>query len=121
MPEDGLTAQEKSDLEAVGKRIKWIRERRDMTQGDLSQEMTGRMSPKAISRYERGERQMRLTTFFEFAEGLKVTPNDISPERLLANSAAPLSEFSELTPANQDMFREFLSVMVRQQSAKATT
>ena len=109
MPEDGLTAQEKSDLEAVGKRIKWIRERRDMTQSDLSQEMTGRMSPKAISRYERGERQMRLTTFFEFAEGL------------LANSAAPLSEFSELTPANQDMFREFLSVMVRQQSAKATT
>ena len=107
MPEDGLTAQERADLKQVGRKIKRIRTARKMTQDELFSQSDTQLSGKAVSRFERGDREMKLTTFFAFSEALNVTPNDISPERLLSEDAIKVAEFSDLVPDFQRLLKEF--------------
>ena len=112
MPEKGLTVQEKRDLTEVGRKIRRIRTTRDMTQEELSELAgNGQLSAKAVSRFEHGDRDMKLTTFFSFADVLKVAPNDISPERLLSPDAIQLAEFSDLTPQFQKMLKSFADIL----------
>ena len=108
LPEEGLTEQEKSDLKQVGRKIRRIRTARHMTQEALASLADAQSGGKGVSRFENGERQMKLTTFFRFAAGLEVTPNDISPDRLLSPEAIQVAEFSELTPYHQKILKIFL-------------
>ena len=120
MPEDGLSEQEKDDLKQVGRKIRRIRAARNMTQDDLSRVADVQLSGKGVSRFERGDRQMKLTTFFAFAAGLKVTPNDISPDRLLSVDALQVAEFSDLTPHYQRMMKMFAKVLKQEQEENGT-
>lgn len=115
MPNDGLTEKARKDLAEVGKRIRAIREGRGMTLKDLADELPAdnseKKNPKVLSRYELGARQMRVTTFFSFAEVFKVTPNDISPARLLSHLETPGQIFSELNQDDQDTLLKFARIM----------
>lgn len=111
LPEDGLTAKERADLKQVGRKIKRIRTARKMTQEELFSQSDTQLSGKAVSRFERGDREMKLTTFFAFSEALNVTPNDISPERLLSEDAIQVTEFSDLVPDFQRLLKVFASTL----------
>ena len=111
MPEDGLTAQERADLKQVGRKIKRIRTARKMTQDELFSQSYTQLSGKAVSRFERGDREMKLTTFFAFSEALNVTPNDISPERLLSDDAIQAADFRDLVPDFQRLLKEFANTL----------
>ena len=115
MPEEGLTEQEKADLKQVGRKIRRIRTARNMTQDELSRLADIQSSGKGVSRFEHGDRQMKLTTFFGFAAGLSVTPNDISPDRLLSPDALQVAEFSDLNAHFQRLLKEFASTFRRLQ------
>ena len=116
LPEEGLTEQEKSDLKQVGRKIRRIRSARHMTQEALASLADAQSGGKGVSRFENGERQMKLTTFFRFAAGLEVTPNDISPDRLLSPEAIQVAEFSELNAFFQSYMVEFADIFKRLQT-----
>ena len=115
MPNEGLSENAQRDLTEVGKRIRAIREGRGMTLKDLADVFPSdggeQKNPKVLSRYELGSRQMRVTTFFSFADAFKVTPNDISPTRLLSNRETLGQLFSELNQDDQDTLRDFARIM----------
>lgn len=75
-----------SDIMEVGDLLRQQREKRNITQCELA-EKSG-LGEKSISRLELGA-NMKLSTFFMLADALGVTPNDISPKRLLANGQNP--------------------------------
>lgn len=64
-------------LKLVGCRIRAIRKDRDWTQQKLSDEVNANLSPAMVSRYEKGQKDMLLTTYIDLARALGVTPNDL--------------------------------------------
>ena len=115
MPEEGMSEQERQDLTQVGRKIRRIRNARNLTQDELSKEADVQLSGKAVSRFERGDRNMKLTTFFAFASALQVTPNDISPDRLLSPEAIQFAELSDLTFQNQRFMKLFGDILMNNQ------
>ena len=115
LPTEMLSEQAQRDLAEVGGRIRAIREGRGMTLKDFAEVIPAdageRKNPKVLSRYELGSRQMRVTTFFSFAEALHVTPNDISPARLLSQIETLGQIFSELNEDDQNNLRDFAFIM----------
>jgi transcriptional regulator with XRE-family HTH domain len=81
---DLTTKLNNSDLIETGDLIRQIREANNMTQYELA-DRAG-LGEKTVSHLELG-RNMKLGTFFTLVEVLGVTPNDISPSRLVANSS----------------------------------
>ena len=69
------------DVYEVGNRIHDVREAKGFSQKVLSERMRETMTANAVSRYELGEREMRISTLFQFADALKVSPNELMPER----------------------------------------
>lgn len=68
----------KDDSETIiklGKRIKFLREERNMTQMDVA--VIVNIDPSAVRRYEKGRVEMGFTTLIKFAEALEVTINDL--------------------------------------------
>lgn len=66
-----MTDLRTSVVEGFGKRLASERKRRGLTQADLA-ELLGHSSPETVSRYERGEREPRLSTVVEIATALGV-------------------------------------------------
>ena len=77
---NGMICRNETDLYEVGDRIQQQRKKRGMSQRDLGMFMD--MDANTISRYERGDREMRISTFFCFAEALECSTEQIAPERL---------------------------------------
>ena len=69
-----------TDLIEVGNNIRKARESLNLTQYELA-EIAG-FGEKTISKLELGK-NMRIMTFFALAEVLGITPNELSPSRLL--------------------------------------
>ena len=68
----------KDDIKAIidlAKRIKFLRNEKNMTQMDVAVLMN--LDPSAIRRYESGKIEMGFTTLLKFAEALDVTVNDL--------------------------------------------
>ncbi|WP_242203246.1 helix-turn-helix domain-containing protein [Aestuariivivens insulae] len=59
----------------LGRRIKFLRNERNMTQMDVAVLLN--IDPSAVRRYERGRVEMGFTTLMKFAEALQVTVNDL--------------------------------------------
>ena len=64
-----------SELAAFARRLRTVRKKRGMSRRDLSFH-TG-MYETEIGRYERGEREPRLTTILRLARGLNVQPGEL--------------------------------------------
>lgn len=77
-----------SAVDEFGRRLARERRRLGLTQADLAERL-GLSSPETVSRYERGEREPRLSTILELAEAL-----GISHLRLLQDEGA--NESSEV-------------------------
>ncbi len=68
----------KADKQAIinlGKRIKFLRNNKNMTQMDLAALVN--MDASAIRRYESGKVEMGFTTLIKFAEALDVSVNNM--------------------------------------------
>ena len=103
-----------SDLIEIGLLIRKNRESAKMTQSDLA-EKAG-IYDKSVSRLETGTSKMRLDTFFGLAEALGVSPNDISPRRLVHATSSHFSEierrYVQLSEAEQAHFLRMVSAML---------
>lgn len=75
------------DLVEMGNLIRLHREKANMTQSELSERAN--FGEKTLSRLEMGKSNMRVETFFTLSDALGVTPNDISPSRLLSYTKDP--------------------------------
>ncbi len=71
----------KSDPEQTGENIKARRKELNMTQVELAEELGGTMTNRSISNYECGKHEMGLQTFFDIAEALHTTPDQLAPFR----------------------------------------
>ena len=71
------------DLVEIGEKIRMFREKRGLTQNDLACKMNGRCDARTISKYERGEEEMKFTRFFYICSALEVMPNELLPEDVL--------------------------------------
>ena len=63
------------DLAAVGKRIKQVRERHDMTQEELAEKVD--ISASHMSVVERGKKGVKVETLVNIANALDVSPNEL--------------------------------------------
>lgn len=61
----------------VGKKIKLFREKKNITQEELAQQLS--VSRQTISRYESGERRIKQDAIFIIADVLGVSINDLFP------------------------------------------
>ncbi|MDR3706377.1 MAG: helix-turn-helix transcriptional regulator [Paludibacteraceae bacterium] len=69
---------EKSDLlKLVGKRIKEIRESKEMAQVDLVVKMEGNIDTTNISRIESGRTNPTVYTLFRISQALEVSMSDL--------------------------------------------
>ena len=59
----------------LGKRIKFLRNEKNMTQMDVAALIN--IDPSAIRRYEKGRVEMGFTMLMKFAEALEVSVNDL--------------------------------------------
>ena len=75
-------------LNLVGERIRKHRKSRKLTQEQLAETIGDPFSAKILSRYENGETQMGINTYFEIAKALGVSPNDLAPQELVSHSTA---------------------------------
>lgn len=71
------------DLEETGKKLKKLRKQAGLTQEQLAEKVGGTCTNTVISRYERGIVEMGIQTMYDIAEALKVTPEQLMPERLI--------------------------------------
>lgn len=62
----------RNDIEAFGKRLRDIREHKEMSQLDL--EVESGINRTEISRIETGKKNIELITLFKLASALKVSP-----------------------------------------------
>lgn len=62
----------KTDIEAFGKRLRDLREQKEMSQLDL--EVESGINRTEISRIETGKKNIELITLFKLAGALKVSP-----------------------------------------------
>lgn len=69
------------DITEIGDSIRRLREKRGISQDELGMRLD--MKSSSVSRYERGEREMGITTFFQFMEALGAEPEDFFPKRLM--------------------------------------
>ena len=103
--------QEAEDKKAVGGNIKEYRKKKRMTQENLAEEVGENVSNKTISRYEKGGNHMSMCTFLTIAEKLGVTPNDLSPARLLVNRKEPPPEYYALSDQNRVVADDFIRAL----------
>lgn len=74
-----------NDPSEIGQRIRAIRESRGLSQDRLADRMgTNR---NAVSRHEKGENDMSVGTFFQYAEALEISPQALAPDRFRQESA----------------------------------
>ena len=104
-----------ADLIEIGLLIRHNRELAKMTQSELA-EKAG-IYDKSVSRLETGTSKMRLDTFFGLAEALGVSPNDISPKRLVNTSRCCRyfeieNRYMQLSKFEQDIFIRMVSAML---------
>lgn len=59
----------------LGRRIKLLRNKKNMTQMDIAVLLN--IDPSAVRRYEKGRVEMGFTTLMKFAEALEVTVNEL--------------------------------------------
>ncbi|WP_169301414.1 helix-turn-helix domain-containing protein [Pontimicrobium aquaticum] len=59
----------------LGRRIKYLRTKMNMTQMDVAAIVN--IDPSAVRRYEKGRVEMGFTTLMKFAEAFEVTVNDL--------------------------------------------
>ncbi|MCF7559423.1 helix-turn-helix domain-containing protein [Sabulilitoribacter multivorans] len=59
----------------LGRRIKLLRNEKNMTQMDVAALVN--IDPSAVRRYEKGRVEMGFTTLMKFAEALEVSVNDL--------------------------------------------
>ena len=69
------------DLVEIGERIRALRESNGMSQEQLA-ELVG-VSKNSISKYENGQTEMKIGVYNRLVEIFGVTPNDLSPNRLV--------------------------------------
>ena len=74
------------DLAGTGDKIRLWRNRRGYTQEALAERMGGNCTGKQVSYWENGVHEIGLQSFFRIVEVLGVTPNDLSPGRLLESA-----------------------------------
>lgn len=73
-----MSSMEKSDLlKLVGKRIKEIRESKEMAQVDLVVKMEGNIDTTNISRIESGRTNPTVYTLFRISQALEVSMSDL--------------------------------------------
>ena len=68
------------DITDTGRMIRQVRKQMGLSQMELGMRMD--MPGNAVSRYEQGNREMGMTTFFQFAEALGCGIETISPKRV---------------------------------------
>lgn len=66
-------ADKKIDLQEIGKRIKELRENKNITQSQLGEMLSNPITPTAISLYEKGEREPGLDVLEDIAEKLGIS------------------------------------------------
>ena len=103
--------QKAEDKKTVGGNIRQQRRKKGMTQENLANEIGEDISNKTVSRYEKGEDHMSMCTFLTIAEKLGVTPNDLSPARLLANRKEPPPEYYGLNEQNRVIADDFIRAL----------
>ena len=105
------------DEKIVGENIKKIRKSKGMTQEQLAEKISDTCSGKTISRYENGNGQMLLSTYFGICEALEVSPNDLSPERLLQMDFTTklLEDYRKLNTEYQETARGIIRLLLYQQ------
>lgn len=106
------------DLEETGKKLRKLRKQAGLTQEQLAEKVGGTCTNTVISRYERGIVEMGIQTMYDIAEALKVTPEQLMPERLIhrqgnacGGSLDPPCAYQSPTLRHQsdDEFNELLS------------
>lgn len=107
------------DAAEIGKNIRRERKRKGWTQDDLAWEMeTDRAN---ISKYENGQRDMSLSTFYRFCEVLGVSPNTLSPDKRVKVSSRLdllIAEAEELDDADIEFLLMSISNTKRLKAAR---
>lgn len=75
MPKNSLNKVDNDTVLELGKRIKFLRNEKGMTQMDVA--VIINIDPSAVRRYEKGRVEMGFTMLMKFAEALEVSVNDL--------------------------------------------
>lgn len=107
-------------LREVGENIAAWRKKRDLTQDVLADFLNMGFSKTDISRFENGQRQMRIGTFLAISEILRVSPNDLAPEDLVINATTQPSaginfRYDKLNDQNKAIIRQLIEALLLQQ------
>ena len=68
-----------------------------------------------ISQFENGSDHLRIGAFFKIADVLGVTPNELSPERLIPKDQALLYDFHDLSEEHQETIRAMIKFFLQRQ------
>jgi transcriptional regulator with XRE-family HTH domain len=83
--EEYLDQDPKAASAAFGQRLRDLRAREGVSQDGLARETD--VHPTAIGRFERGDREPRLTTILRLARGLGVAPGELVDDLAAASGA----------------------------------
>ena len=97
------------DFNNLGIRIKYYRTKMDLKQNKLA-EMMG-VEPAYISRIEKGQSKMSLSTFVVLANALGVTANDLLCDNLVASENIYAEDLSRLLSDCTAKERKFIIML----------
>lgn len=100
------------DMTKVGKRIQEMRQRRDMTQAELSHKLG--MTPKYISNIECGGKNPTLETFVALANALQIDANTLLADVLDTSDEIKCSAlWEDLLTFESEKRQKLLRIMER--------
>ena len=95
--------------QAVGQRIRRIREERRLTQAELAELVS--LSRTSITNIEQGRQKLLLHTLYDIAAALTVKPADLLPEGIRTEEAEAFEQHlpGELSNAEQEWIRTIVT------------
>lgn len=112
-----IVVTDRNYLNLVGDKIRNHRKLRKLTQEQFAETVGEPFSAKVLSRYENGKTEMGISTYFEIAKALGVSPNDLAPHELLPCSTAfeKPNRYSELDEDNKQIINTMIAMLLQKQ------
>ena len=115
-----MNVMDQRNREILGAELKRARESLGMTRAELAEKVSGECTEDIIRQYEDGAILMDVDALFSLTKALGITPNDITPSRVMSGAASGLGDYARLNRKNRRMADKMIGVFLQQQRADET-
>lgn len=106
-----MSNEKDKEMYEIGQKIRERRIALNLSQDDLARRMD--IDRNIISRHENGSREMRISSFCDYAEALSVSPSELLPDRVRRKPVGEFADLMETAAGLSDSDLELLLAMAK--------